>query len=95
MYTLLENKFVMFSDNLMKYLTHINDMVALEIVPRSMNSYSSRCTQTFNYWDAKDIFFILSKELKMSSFKSSENIQKKEGGPDRSDWSFFSLIELY
>ena len=24
------------------------------------------------------------KKLKMSSFKSSENIQKKEGGPDRS-----------
>ena len=25
-----------------------------------------------------------SKNIKMSSFKSSENIQKKEGGPDRS-----------
>ena len=24
------------------------------------------------------------KNIKMSSFKSSENIQKKEGGPDRS-----------
>ena len=27
---------------------------------------------------------ILNKNIKMSSFKSSENIQKKEGGPDRS-----------
>ena len=26
----------------------------------------------------------LNKNIKMSSFKSSENIQKKEGGPDRS-----------
>ena len=26
----------------------------------------------------------LYKNIKMSSFKSSENIQKKEGGPDRS-----------
>ena len=26
----------------------------------------------------------LYKSIKMSSFKSSENIQKKEGGPDRS-----------
>ena len=31
------------------------------------------------------------KNTKMSSFKSSENIQKKEGGPDRSvsdNWNF-------
>ena len=27
---------------------------------------------------------ILNKNIKMSSFKSSENIQKKEGEPDRS-----------
>ena len=27
---------------------------------------------------------ILNKNIKMSSFKSSENIQKKEDGPDRS-----------
>ena len=27
---------------------------------------------------------ISNKNIKMSSFKSSENIQKKEGGPDRS-----------
>ena len=26
----------------------------------------------------------INKNIKMSSFKSSENIQKKEGGPDRS-----------
>ena len=26
----------------------------------------------------------VNKNIKMSSFKSSENIQKKEGGPDRS-----------
>ena len=28
--------------------------------------------------------FTTNKNIKMSSFKSSENIQKKEGGPDRS-----------
>ena len=28
--------------------------------------------------------FIFNKNIKMSSFKSSENIQKKEDGPDRS-----------
>ena len=27
---------------------------------------------------------LTNKNIKMSSFKSSENIQKKEGGPDRS-----------
>ena len=27
---------------------------------------------------------VINKNIKMSSFKSSENIQKKEGGPDRS-----------
>ena len=27
---------------------------------------------------------VKNKNIKMSSFKSSENIQKKEGGPDRS-----------
>ena len=27
---------------------------------------------------------LINKNIKMSSFKSSENIQKKEGGPDRS-----------
>ena len=27
---------------------------------------------------------VSNKNIKMSSFKSSENIQKKEGGPDRS-----------
>ena len=29
-------------------------------------------------------YFILNKNIRMSSFKSSKNIQKKEGGPDRS-----------
>ena len=29
-------------------------------------------------------FTATNKNIKMSSFKSSENIQKKEGGPDRS-----------
>ena len=28
----------------------------------------------------------------MSSFKSSENIQKKEGGPDRSDMNYLQQI---
>ena len=28
--------------------------------------------------------FLTNKNIKMSVFKSSENIQKKEGGPDRS-----------
>ena len=32
-----------------------------------------------NFW-----FKSPNKNIKMSSFKSSENIQKKEGGPDRS-----------
>ena len=41
------------------------------------------------YWPRSMSDFILSrnpsnKNIKMSSFKSSENIQKKEGGPDRS-----------
>ena len=30
------------------------------------------------------IAYSVNKNIKMSSFKSSENIQKKEGGPDRS-----------
>ena len=30
------------------------------------------------------IIVALNKNIKMSSFKSSKNIQKKEGGPDRS-----------
>ena len=30
------------------------------------------------------IALLSNKNIKMSSFKSSENIQKKEGGPDRS-----------
>ena len=29
-------------------------------------------------------FLSINKNIKMGSFKSSENIQKKEGGPDRS-----------
>ena len=29
-------------------------------------------------------FFAVNKNIKISSFKSSENIHKKEGGPDRS-----------
>ena len=28
--------------------------------------------------------YVMYKNIKISSFKSSENIQKKEGGPDRS-----------
>ena len=32
------------------------------------------------------------KNIKMSSFESSENIQKKEGGPDRSLEFFYVLI---
>ena len=31
-----------------------------------------------------NMFVIINKNIKMSSFKSSENIQKKEDGPDRS-----------
>ena len=30
------------------------------------------------------MYTLVNKNIKMSSFKSSENIQKKEGGPDRS-----------
>ena len=30
------------------------------------------------------IVYSVNKNIKMSSFKSSESIQKKEGGPDRS-----------
>ena len=30
------------------------------------------------------VYVMSNKNTKMSSFKSSENIQKKEGGPDRS-----------
>ena len=30
------------------------------------------------------VYRIATKNIKMSSFKSSENIQKKAGGPDRS-----------
>ena len=30
------------------------------------------------------VLYKRNKNIKMSSFKSSENIQKKEGGPDRS-----------
>ena len=41
---------------------------------------------------------LLNKNIKMSSFKSSENIQRKEGGPDRSvsdnQSSSVTLIEL-
>ena len=33
---------------------------------------------------------LTNKHIKMSTFKSSESIQKKEGGPDR---SVFSLLE--
>ena len=40
----------------------------------------------------------LNKNIKMSSFKSSENFQRKEGGPDRSvsdnQSSSVTLIEL-
>ena len=34
----------------------------------------------------------LIKNIKISSFKSSENIQKKEGGPDRSSLYFYRLF---
>ena len=38
------------------------------------------------YWIAEQAALspLTNKNIKMSSFKSSENIQKKEGGPDRS-----------
>ena len=46
----------------------------------------------------KNQSFYKDKNIKMSSFKSSENIQKKEGGPDRSvsdnQSSSVTLIEL-
>ena len=35
---------------------------------------------------------ILDKNIKMSSFKSSENIQKKEVGPDRCKYFYAMLI---
>ena len=39
---------------------------------------------------------ITNKNIKMSSFKSSANVQKKEGGPDRSKFlSLFSCSFLY
>ena len=40
---------------------------------------------------------ISNQNIKMSSFKSSENIQKKEGGPDRSVSSpkFFLILRGY
>ena len=38
----------------------------------------------FKEGDEFDISLPFNKNIKMSSFKSSENIQKKEGGPDRS-----------
>ena len=38
-----------------------------------------------NFWRGVYIHFVLfNKNIKMSSFKSSGNIQKNEGGPDRS-----------
>ena len=38
---------------------------------------------------------VTSKNLKPSSFKSSENIQKKEGGPDSTVWNNqFSSVTL-
>ena len=33
---------------------------------------------------SSEVKIILNKNIKMSSFKSSVNIQRKEGGPDRS-----------
>ena len=35
-------------------------------------------------WTIFILGLALNKNIKMSSFKSSENIQRKEGGPDRS-----------
>ena len=35
-------------------------------------------------WTIKLEYQRINKNIKISSFKSSENIQKKEGGPDRS-----------
>ena len=42
--------------------------------------------QTLFYLTLHTIHLLLhiNKNIKMNSFKSSENIQKKEGGPDRS-----------
>ena len=37
-----------------------------------------------DHFDTSGVFEISNKYIKMSSFKSSQNIQKKEGGPDRS-----------
>ena len=34
----------------------------------------------------------IDKNIKMSSFKSSENVQKKEGGPDRCKYFYAMLI---
>ena len=49
-------------------------------------NYQCRKVTLFN--TLRFITFIINKfinkNIKMSSFKSSENIQKKEGGPDRS-----------
>ena len=45
-------------------------------------------TAEFLYTDS------LNKNIKMSSFKSRENIQKKEGGPDRSVSDNYSAVTL-
>ena len=37
---------------------------------------------------------VTTKNIKMSSFKSSENIQKKDSGPDRSFSDYQSSLEL-
>ena len=44
----------------------------------------SVCTLFFHVSETNIYLIALNKNIKMSSFKSSENIQKKEGGPDRS-----------
>ena len=62
------------------------------------SSHWSRQTEQGNEPDIIPKFNTINKNIKMSSFKSSENIQKKEGGPDRSvsdnQSSSVSLSEL-
>ena len=42
------------------------------------------CCTYFMYQRQLNTFNLTNKNIKMRSFKSSENIQKKENGPDRS-----------
>ena len=46
--------------------------------------YKKTCLWYTTNWHAHHNLLARNKNITMSSFKSSENIQKKEGGPDRS-----------